>query len=113
GAREGAGAGDAAAAAVVDVLLDVVRAAAEALWLAPSRAPTPSGSVPDPAPAPPGSWPGRSMEVAAMSRQAADRAVVLGASMGGLLAARVLADFYRRGGVGAPDQRAARLGGRP
>jgi len=36
------------------------------------------------------------MEVAAMSRQAADRAVVLGASMAGLLAARVLADFYRR-----------------
>src|SRR6516165_3686584 len=36
------------------------------------------------------------MEVAAMSRQAADHAVVLGASMGGLLAARVLADFYRR-----------------
>jgi len=31
-----------------------------------------------------------------MSRQAADRAVVLGASMGGLLAARVLADFYWR-----------------
>jgi 2-polyprenyl-6-methoxyphenol hydroxylase-like FAD-dependent oxidoreductase len=36
------------------------------------------------------------MEVAAMSRQTADRAVVLGASMAGLFAARVLADFYRR-----------------
>src|SRR5262252_1407072 len=36
------------------------------------------------------------MEVAAMSRQTADRAVVLGASMAGLLAARVLADAYRR-----------------
>src|SRR5215472_5982427 len=36
------------------------------------------------------------MEVAAMSRQAKGHAVVLGASMGGLLAARVLADFYRR-----------------
>ena len=31
-----------------------------------------------------------------MSRQAKGHAVVLGASMGGLLAARVLADFYRR-----------------
>src|SRR5215831_20688974 len=36
------------------------------------------------------------MEVAAMSRQAKGHAVVLGASMGGLLALRVLADFYRR-----------------
>jgi hypothetical protein len=36
------------------------------------------------------------MEVAAMSRQTGDRAVVLGASMAGLLAARVLADAYRR-----------------
>jgi 2-polyprenyl-6-methoxyphenol hydroxylase-like FAD-dependent oxidoreductase len=34
------------------------------------------------------------MEVAAMSRQIGDRAVVLGASMAGLLAARVLADAY-------------------
>jgi flavin-dependent dehydrogenase len=34
------------------------------------------------------------MEVAAMSRQIGDRAVVLGASMAGLLAARVLADVY-------------------
>jgi 2-polyprenyl-6-methoxyphenol hydroxylase-like FAD-dependent oxidoreductase len=36
------------------------------------------------------------MEVTAMSRQTADRAVVLGASMAGLFAARVLADAYRR-----------------
>jgi 2-polyprenyl-6-methoxyphenol hydroxylase-like FAD-dependent oxidoreductase len=36
------------------------------------------------------------MEVAAMSRQTADHAVVLGASMAGLLAARVLADAYRQ-----------------
>jgi 2-polyprenyl-6-methoxyphenol hydroxylase-like FAD-dependent oxidoreductase len=35
------------------------------------------------------------MEVAAMSRPTTDHAVVLGASMGGLLAARVLADAYR------------------
>jgi 2-polyprenyl-6-methoxyphenol hydroxylase-like FAD-dependent oxidoreductase len=34
------------------------------------------------------------VEVAAMSRQIGDRAVVLGASMAGLLAARVLADAY-------------------
>jgi UDP-N-acetylmuramoylalanine-D-glutamate ligase len=33
-------------------------------------------------------------KVAAMSRQIGDRAVVLGASMAGLLAARVLADAY-------------------
>ncbi|MGH3101916.1 MAG: FAD-dependent oxidoreductase, partial [Thermoleophilia bacterium] len=35
-------------------------------------------------------------EVAAMGRQIGDRAVVLGASMAGLLAARVLADAYKR-----------------
>src|SRR5215468_2683048 len=44
------------------------------------------------------------MEVAAMSRQAKGHAVVLGASMGGLLAARVLADFYRRVTIVERDQ---------
>src|SRR5215472_7539981 len=54
------------------------------------------------------------MEVAAMSRQTKDHAVVLGASMAGLLAARVLADFYRRVTIverdPLPDSGSARKG---
>jgi threonine dehydrogenase-like Zn-dependent dehydrogenase len=38
--------------------------------------------------------PSRIEEVAAMGKQTGERAVVLGASMAGLLAARVLADAY-------------------
>jgi 2-polyprenyl-6-methoxyphenol hydroxylase-like FAD-dependent oxidoreductase len=44
------------------------------------------------------------MEVAAMSRQIGDRAVVLGASMAGLLAARVLTDAYAQVTVIDRDQ---------
>src|SRR4029453_17083109 len=49
--------------------------------------------------------PCRTEEVAAMNRQIGDRAVVLGAGMAGLLAARVLADSYGQVTVIDRDER--------